>query len=505
MRIFRSTTVRYGFGYTVFTGSRLLRDMVFAYLLGPEALGVWASLSIYRQYTAYSDLGLTNGLRRVLPKLLESRNDRAAQTAAGMAWIGAMALTTIFSVTLLVVAACYSDSGGYSYWTGIAALILMMYLDKHYLYLYVLFQSTRRVSESGLWMGALGTAELTTGCLLTWWLGIYGLYISLFVSAAIVCFGMMQRRPLQARLEFDKSLVKSLGITSLTLMGFGLVNVAIHNVDRVAILWNLGDGVELSHYHIAALLGIMVGQAPSVLLAVWSPEMFRFGKEDRSKLRRFYLLPSAIVASLGACTGGVVWLWAPWGLHRFLPAYWPVVNIVGWLVLGEIFFATTAIAQAVEVAMDRGFQSLIVRIAAVMAGLAGATWALLTGRGLPGVAATMCLSHFAAWLIVSTMTCSHLQVSFGRYALATLVPVGYCLAILGMIHQTMNAVHFTSWHVVVASGVFLLAFSPLMLLLFLYLDHHSVKRLSGLKRFLYWECNQTPTSSESSSMGVANS
>lgn len=487
MNFFRSTTIRYGVGYTVFTACRLLRDMMFAYLLGPEALGVWAALSIYRQYAAYSDVGLTNGLRRVLPKLLENHHDADARSTAGLAWTGAMVTTTLFAAVILAIAVLRSDATRPAFWSGIIALITMMYLDKHYMYLCVLFQSTRRVAESGIWMGALGATELVIGAVLTYQFGIYGLYASLCVSAIVVCGGMMWQRPFPSTLRFQPRLLSSLGVASLTLMGFGLVNVSAHNIDRVAILFKLGEGAELSHYHMAALIGIMVSQAPSVLLAVWVPEIFRFGCEDLLNLRRFFLLPSALIATLGACAGALLWLCSPWVFHTFLPAYWPATAVLSWLVLGEVFFATTTVAQNLEIAMDRGYQSLIVRVISIVGGLTGALWALSSGFGLAGVAASICVAHIASWLVVSAIASRRLGVPLERYWVATLVPILYALLCLTAIHTIFGTKFFTDWQVIPAACLFLVAFSPFFLLILVYIDKGRLVRLASLKRFLYWD------------------
>ena len=66
MRIRHSQTVQYGVGYAGSVGSRLIRDLALARILGPGAFGLWAALSVFRQYSAYSDLGFTNGLGRLL-------------------------------------------------------------------------------------------------------------------------------------------------------------------------------------------------------------------------------------------------------------------------------------------------------------------------------------------------------------------------------------------------------------------------------------------------------
>src|SRR5450759_3970952 len=77
----RSQTMQFGAGYVVFAAGRLLRDLAVARILGPSHFGMWGALVVYRQYSNYTDFGFTNGLGRVLPKLLKEGKKLEAQQA----------------------------------------------------------------------------------------------------------------------------------------------------------------------------------------------------------------------------------------------------------------------------------------------------------------------------------------------------------------------------------------------------------------------------------------
>ncbi len=83
----RNQTVQYGAGYGMFAAGRVLRDLAVARILGPSRFGMWGALLVYRQYSNYTDFGFTNGLGRVLPRLVQEGNPPDARRAMSAAWL----------------------------------------------------------------------------------------------------------------------------------------------------------------------------------------------------------------------------------------------------------------------------------------------------------------------------------------------------------------------------------------------------------------------------------
>jgi hypothetical protein len=426
----RRETVEYGVGYFLFAAGRLLRDVAVARILGPAAFGVWSALLVYRQYTNYSDLGFTNGLGRILPKLLKDGKAREASRAMGASWVVAMAGTTVFALAMaswfLPSFRSYSAVG---LW-GIATVTALMFIDKQYMYSCVVFRSTHRVGESGLWMGLLGLLELALGILLTRRFGLYGLFVSASLAALTTVACMYVRQPLRGNFGLDRTSFHALVIPSVTLMGLGLGNIAIHNVDRLLILWAFGPGAKLGQYQLAASLSLVVSQLPYILLTVLVPKLFRFGRESRTNLRPYFLLPTAIVAILGVVVGSVAWISLPAVLPWMLPKYSSAAPLVRLLLLGEVYFAIAMVPETVMVASDRGLQSLWLRCFTIGSGLGVCGWALSHGYGLSAVAGCMCAAQATGALMVGWMAAHATKIPPFRYLLVACAPVLYAAVLL---------------------------------------------------------------------------
>ena len=476
----RSQTMQYGAGYVVFAAGRLLRDLAVARILGPSHFGMWGALVVYRQYSNYTDFGFTNGLGRVLPKLLKEGKELEAQQAMGTGWMVAMAGTLVFA---LAVAARFLPSFR-SYRTvtlwGVVTVVALMFLDKHYMYSTVVFRSTHRVGESGLWMGSLGALELVLGIALTQRFGLYGLYVSVALAALTAVACMYTRQPLRGVFGTNPASFRTLLIPSLTLMGLGLGNIAIHNVDRVVILSTRGAGAELGQYQVAATLSLAVSQLPCILLTVLVPKLFRFGREHSAELRSYFLLPTAVIAILSIAVGSIGYIVLPAMLGWLLPKYALAAAPAGILMLGEVCFAIAMVPETLIVALDRGLQSVLLRIFIIAGGTSSSWWALNHGYGLSAVAGCMCAAQASGALLLGMLAAHVLKVPSFHYLAAAFAPVLYVLAVLTGIFAVVPA----SWSGLEAVLVRLLicgvALAPLAALPLWFLG----VRLAGLDRII---------------------
>ncbi len=482
-------TAKYGAGYVVFAASRVLRDLAVARILGPSRFGIWGALLVYRQYSNYSDLGFTNGLGRVLPQLLQPGKEKEAQArqAMGTAWVVAMAGTLVFALAVaLKFLPAFSSSSAVTLW-GVTTVVGLMFVDKHYMYCSVVFRSTQRVGESGLWMGALGAVEFALAMALTRRFGLYGLYVSVVLAGLTVVGCMSLRQPLRGVFRPDLASVKVLLIPSLILMGLGLGNIAMHSVDRVVILWARGPGAELGEYQVAASISLVVSQLPYILLTVLVPKLFRFGRENGAQLRPYFLLPTAVIAMLSSVVGSMGYIVLPALLHWLLPQYVLASSLAGILMLGEVCFAIAMVPESLIVALDRGSQTLLVRGCSVAGAMSASWWALSHGHGLHAVAGCMCGAQAAAALMAGGLAAHALRISPLRYLAAALVPLLYVVMVMLLVgvFTPAPAAERGSAAVFMKLALCGIALAPMAVVPLWFLG----ARWSGLRRilgYLYW-------------------
>jgi hypothetical protein len=445
--------------------------MLMARILGPQALGLWAGLAIYRQYSAYSDLGFTNGLGRVLPLELSSGRTTEARASMGMAWVAAMSASVVFAiVTVVIFYRSDSASNPVAAW-GVVAIVGLIFLDKQFLYVSMILRSMGRVGTAGLWMGVLGVAELALALVLAPLFGLYGLYGALLAASVITCALMFATQPMRAQFRFEVTAFRALAVTSFVLMGFGLTAVALHNIDRVAIAYWLGTGAALGQYHIASTLSLVVNVLPYVIVSVITPEIYRFGRQHPLELRGYLLFPTLLVSTLGVTVVVGAWLFLPPLLRWALPQFLTVPVLVGALMVGELFYSIAMVAENIVVALDRGMLGLTVRWTTIILGLTSSLVALRAGYGIVTVSVAMCLTHAVGALLIGAIAARDTRVPMPRYFLVVFGPVVYGAVIIGFAHLAFGPEPAGLALVTLRAAVVLVALAPLAVVPLGYVGH----------------------------------
>jgi hypothetical protein len=176
-------------------------------------------------------------------------------------------------------------------------------------------------------------------------------------------------------------------------------------------------------------------------LTVLVPKLFRFVREHSAELRSYFLLPTAVIAVLSIAVGSLGYLGLPAMLGWLLPKYALAAAPAGLLMLGEVCFAIAMVPETLIVALDRGLQSVLLRIFIIASGTSSSWWALSHGYSLSAVAGCMCAAHASGALLLGLLAARVLKVPSFHYLTAAFAPVLYVLAVLVGIFAAVS----TSW------------------------------------------------------------
>ncbi len=353
----KSRTFSFGLGYVSFLGGRLLRDLLLARILGAHSFGSWAALNILRQYGNYSDLGLMNGLSRELPRARKDENE--ASELAGHAVIG-----TFVGTLAAVVWVLFVQPGGFSTasigWTTLTLMLTFICFEKIYKFYNAVLLGLDRVRHAGLWLTCLSLLDLLLAITGAYFYGIEGLMMGTVVAMTVTALAMALNQPLKVKFNFSLAKFKILLFSSLLLMCFGLLNVALHNFDRTLYLF-LSGGPDpiLGSYHVASLYALSVSVIPFVLCSVVNPRLYALKEDDNSEfletISRVGLWSTVIASVVAAST----FLFGPIILKLIFPNQEHSVAISPFLILGELFFAASMIMDTVLIVKNKGIRILI--------------------------------------------------------------------------------------------------------------------------------------------------
>lgn len=376
---FTGRTFSFGIGYVCFLGGRLLRDLLLARFLGAGAFGSWAALNILRQYGNYSDVGLFNGLARELPKLTEKQHE--ASEMAGNAVIGTFVGTFLVLLWVLLI-----EPEGFSTdtlgWFSVLMMILFICIEKFYKYFNALFLGMDQVKSAGLWLACLSLLDLILAAVGAYIAGIRGLLVGTVAAIAITSLAMGYYRPLKLRLTFSFAKFKHLLLSSLLLMCFGLLNIALHNFDRTLFLFINGPNEVLGSYHAASLMALSVSILPFIITSVVNPRIYGLSPDSDTEFN-ILLGSSGLLACILASAGGVfAYAISYFILTHFFPLQVQAPLIAPYLILGEVFFAAAMIPDSILLVKGKGTKVLILK-AALMLVLMGLAVAYLYHKPEP--------------------------------------------------------------------------------------------------------------------------
>jgi O-antigen/teichoic acid export membrane protein len=367
----------------------VLRGVLVARLLGPDAFGVWAALRLALVLGRFAAAASLEGWLQLIPQAL-ARGDgelvrRYRQTGTAIALV-AIALVALGCI--LHALSCWNDGDGHAQaWlatAGVGALeglLAIRFMD---------LWSQRQVQ----WVSAttVGVAAFSTaaGAAGAWCFGLGGFLAAL---AGAQVFGLVALAigfgaPALPRL--DPVLGRDLLARSARIAAVGAIDLLFWNVDKL-VLWIGADGAALGAYSAAAYFATPLLILPGAMVSVLRPRMAeRLASGDAAAIARETLeRPVPLVAAIAAPLLGAAYLALPTVIAALLPGYEAATAPGRILVLTSFFPIVAALPASALISLGRERALLAIRGASLLVATAACAAALAAGSGLVGVAAAI--------------------------------------------------------------------------------------------------------------------
>ncbi|MGZ3774634.1 MAG: lipopolysaccharide biosynthesis protein [Bdellovibrio sp.] len=362
-KFIRSNSFFFGIGHVGFLLGRLLRDVILARLVGSQMFGVWAAFNVLRQYGAYSDLGLFNGLSREIPRIKEDYT--LTRRYCGIAAAG-----TFISTSLLVVWFYFFKSAEFVKDRYSHAMIVLMLVfvgaEKIYKYYHSVFLGFSEVKKAGFFLFFLSFLDvaLAVGGAYLW--GLFGVLVGTSLAVAITAGAMSFFSPVKVLISFSKPATKALISSSILLMCFGLMNVALKNMDRTIFVYLKGDESVLGAHHAASLVALSIGIVPFILISVINPKLYSLHADHNWQFIDILKKYGTICCASGCLVGLSVYALSPYVIDIVFPHQPLAKVIVPYLIVAEIFIAASLVLDAVIVVKNRGVFILLYKFAVLL-------------------------------------------------------------------------------------------------------------------------------------------
>jgi hypothetical protein len=403
--------------------ARLVREfLVLGFLTGPGAAAAWVVVSLVRQYGAFSDLGASNALARLLPEAIAKRQDDDQAKLAGSALSLSVASTLALSIAALL--ALWAVDPSHDCVRAAPWIIAMLALDKVFL-----IQTT--VQRSRLLWGlvasqyvALGVLELVLGSALARHYGLAGALGGTVLAQTVVAVAFWKPGASRMKPVWDPGSVRALTGLGAVLVGFGLTNIAMHSIDRVALVGAGAPASLLTGYHLAAYAAIAVAQVAGGVMGVFSSRLFRASADEPGRYAKALEFPVYGMTAVGLVTGllalpAVIFALSLTGRDASLP-----VGALLVLLATEVLACWTMPMENALVGLHRGGRALPARIVGLTLGLFGGIYAWKSGAGALGVAGARLVAQAVVSGAVLHMASKATGVSPVRPVVSLLIPGG---------------------------------------------------------------------------------
>ena len=393
-------------------------------LLTPELFGLWTLLKIIPTYSSYGHLGSRTSVRFLIPLYKgKQEHDRAnAIRDTGLS----TSLLFNFLVASVLIAICFKPGLQVEVRAGFITMAVVVLLQCFYDYYAALLKANEQFSL----MASLNYLKTTTTLVLTipllYFLGVYGLYLTLVLTYVVAIAGLGINYSLQARLRFHYHEFKGLIAKGFPIMLIGLCVLFIITADRLIVSYFLGNK-ELGYYGIATMAFAFLRQVPKTTKEVLEPRMMRALSSSSSEtiVSEYLLKPLINTAYLMPFLIGAVFFLFPVVIPLILPRYASAIVPAQVLTLGAYFLAMSHAPRMIIVANNWQIQAALLLPVVLMVNIGLSVFLLQKGLGLLGVALGTSVSLILLFLVLFVLVAARLETkggAWGQHVMGMVLP-----------------------------------------------------------------------------------
>lgn len=436
-RKFVRDSMNFAFAQYVVRATLMLRGIIAARLIGPDAFGAWSALQMMMEYGTLPLLGTQQGLDQMVPPRIVAGDESALRRVKRAALFNIVLLTSLFVVACIGWVTLGSSRllGAWGPWGIVLALACIAAINLAN-YQTSIQRSHGDFSTVSGWMLIQGAIGGVAGLALTPWLGGWGLLAGwtagclvalLYSSARSREHAPMSPSPAPEGLDLVQ-----VGFPMFVLMASAMV---MRSLDRLIILRYLGHR-DFGFYSISMMALTFLLYMPDAVTYVMYPRLLRqYGEDggDPTGIREVVVRALRTSSIFVPVLSGLVFLASAPVVALLLPKFLPGVGALRALAFGALGLAFANFASVVLMTVGR--QAMLMPTAFVAIGLGAALdlGAVKLGYGITGVAwATLC-TYAVNGAVLLTMALTGLGLR-GREVLAGVgrlyLPMGLAIALV---------------------------------------------------------------------------
>ncbi len=409
-----------GFAVTqsVVRAALMLRGVIGARLLGPQAYGAWNALTLILDYGMFSTLGTQQGLDQAVPARIVD-GDQARLLRLKRAGLFNMALSVALFTALVLAFFAQSTGATRAFWgmRGVAATLACVVLTVLANYHLSIQRSHGDITSVSAWFAIQGGLGTVLGLSLIPACGAWGLLWGWLASAvAALAYARWKSPPsvpLMPRPSIDCIELLRVGFPMYLYLG---ANLVMRSIDRVVVLRFVG--VEgLGYYSLGVMALTLLLYLPDSVAYVLYPHFLRRyheGGDQPEAIRATALRTLRFLTVVVAGLCGVTFLAAREAVVALLPSFIPGATVVRVLCFGAAGLAVANLSSILLMTLGRQLQLIPAALFLTTVGAALDYAVLRAGYGIDGVAWATFVTYFLNGALMMWLACAGLGLSPGK-------------------------------------------------------------------------------------------
>ncbi|MBI5171086.1 MAG: oligosaccharide flippase family protein [Candidatus Eisenbacteria bacterium] len=436
-RKFVRDSMNFAFAQYIVRATLMLRGIVAARIIGPDAFGAWSALQMMMEYGTLPLLGTQQGLDQMVPPRIVAGDEAALRRVKRAALFNISMLTALFVLACVGWVTLGSSRllGAWGPWGIVLALVCIATINLSN-YQTSIQRSHGDFSTISGWMLIQGAIGGIAGLALTPWLHGWGLLAG-WTAGCVFAFAYSSVRSRDNAPMSPVPAPEGLDLVQIGFPMFVLVASALvmRSLDRLIILRYLGNR-DFGFYSISMMALTFLLYMPDAVTYVMYPRLLKqFGEDGgdpagiREVVQRVLRTSSIFVPVLS----GLVFLAAAPVVGLLLPKFLPGIGALRALAFGALGLAFANFASVVLMTVGRQAMLMPTALVSIMLGAALDLGAVKLGYGITGVAWATLVTYAANGAVLLTMALTGLGLR-GREVLAGVgrlyLPMGLAIALV---------------------------------------------------------------------------
>lgn len=375
----------------------IIRSFIVPAVLGPSLLGLWSILTTISTYNLHADLGMVDGMNKLLPFLKTKGEFEEAERVKDATFTILCIVSSVIALILFTLSIWCSYKGKVEWTTGFRFVILIASAGIFFNFFTTYLRTEHKFSIISI------TNSLFSVFFVIFVIFLFKVFSAKLVAALIAMFFaylvaiivMLVAGKVKVRLYLSKDIYRKVIGAGFPLLLIGFGTMLFFSLDKWLIVATLGTE-NLGLYAIGISMSGLIFSSTSVVSYVLFPRLLeRYGESEDPTSSKGMVYKSMMMLSIVlSFLCGVSAVLIPIILNFILPKYSSSVFLSVTLIFGIFFIAIGSIGGNALISIGKQRTVMKLLILASVVNVSMNYFLIKLGYGINGVAVGTGLSYF---------------------------------------------------------------------------------------------------------------